>query len=114
MACSFRSSFGFRQPQAIPPAIARNALLDPGERDALALALELKVAVVLIDERIGREVAIQLGFHTIGVLGILQEAKRRKLLLEIRSLIEALEADAEFRIHPDLRARVLRDAGESN
>lgn len=102
-----------QQPKSIPSALAGNAHLDAGERDALALALELKVTTVLIDERIGREMAIQLGLQTIGVLGILQESKRRKLLPEIRPLIDALERDAEFRIHSALRARVLRDAGES-
>ena len=81
--------------------------------DALALALELKASAVLIDERTAREVATQLGLRAIGLLGILLDAKQRNLLAEVRPLVEALEAEAEFRIDPELRARVLRQAGEA-
>ena len=46
--------------------------LDPGESEALVLALELNTVAILIDERAGREMAKQLGLMPIGVLGIVR------------------------------------------
>ena len=58
--------------------------LDIGEAAALSLAVEICADAVLIDERRGHEVAVQLGLRTIGVLGILLRAEsRRKNLANI-------------------------------
>lgn len=108
----FPQFIAIQQPKKVPSLLADNPSLDPGERSALALALELKASAFLIDERTAREVANQLGLRTIGLLGILVEGKRRNLLPAIRPLIDALEAEAEFRIHPDLRARILQQVKE--
>lgn len=99
-------------PHFVPAALADNPLLDSGERIALALALELRVTTVLLDEKIAREVAARLGLRAIGLLGILVEAKYRKLLREVRPLLDRLQKEAQFRIHSDLRALVLQEAGE--
>ena len=109
----FPSFIQIQQPRSIPTILSDNAMLDLGERNALALALELEVDAVLIDERRAREVAAQLGLRIIGLLGILVDAKQRHLLPEIRPLLDALESGAAFRIHRDLRARVLEQAGEN-
>ncbi len=44
--------------------------LDPGEASAIAAAVEMQ-ARVLIDDRAGRRVAIDLGLRVIGALGVL-------------------------------------------
>ena len=46
--------------------------LDPGETEAIGLALELGIEAVLMDERKGRRAAAQLGLNTIGTLTLLE------------------------------------------
>ncbi len=48
--------------------------LDSGESEALALAVELKANLLLIDERRGRKIASRFGLKYIGLLGILVDA----------------------------------------
>jgi hypothetical protein len=68
---------GIRQqsPTALLPAVRAAAGLDAGAAAALSLAVEIHADGVLIDERRGYEVAVQLGLRTIGLLGILLRAK---------------------------------------
>lgn len=54
--------------------------LDNGERAAILLAMELKPAALLIDERAGSAVARRFGLPVTGTLGVLDEAARRKLI----------------------------------
>ena len=50
------------------------AKLDEGERDAIALALELHAPRIIIDESKGRKAAKSHGLSIIGTLGILEQA----------------------------------------
>jgi predicted nucleic acid-binding protein len=54
--------------------------LDPGERDAISLALRLKIETILIDEREGRRAAQHHKIQVIGTLGVLEHASTRGLL----------------------------------
>lgn len=54
--------------------------LDPGERDAIILALHVKADLVLMDEREGVEEARRLGLTVIGTLGVLDRAAERGLI----------------------------------
>lgn len=86
--------------------------LDPGEADAIALAVELRADAVLIDESTGRRVASGLGLHPIGVIGVLLDAKRRGLIARLGEHLDTLDRSIAFRISADLRAAALRLAGE--
>ena len=97
--------------QAYPPEVVQ-ANLDSGESAAIALCLNQHADVLLIDESLGREVAAKLGVRTIGILGVLIEARRRKLVPDVTSVLERLETEAGFWIAPSLRIRVLQLAGE--
>ena len=86
--------------------------VDRGEAEAIALAVELKADLVLMDERRGRAVAARFGLRVVGVLGLLIEAKRKGLLDKVEPLLSDLLHKAGFRLGPELYRRVLEEAGE--
>ncbi len=71
----------------------RSERLDVGERAAIGLAIE-KGHPLLIEERLGRKLAIEEGVAVIGAAGLVQEAYRRGLLSrpEARRALEQLNA----------------------
>jgi len=97
------------QPLAARITMAR---LGAGEREAIALALELKATELILDDLAARRLAQSLGIPIIGCLGLLLRAKRRKLIPVVRPLMEAMQGD-DFRISGDLFAEILEAAGES-
>ena len=86
--------------------------LDPGEAEAIALAVENKRSLLLIDERDGRQVARALGVEITGTLGVLLRAKTTRQIAAIQPLIKQLIQDLNFRLHPSLVERILTEAGE--
>lgn len=86
--------------------------LDAGEAEAIALAKELGAEFVLMDERLGREVAAHLGVRCVGTLGVLTEAKGRDLLDAVKPLLDRLVEEADFRISEGLYRTVLTEAGQ--
>ncbi|MEO5804755.1 MAG: DUF3368 domain-containing protein [Verrucomicrobiota bacterium] len=94
------------------PAEVIQARLDIGESAAIALYLNQKADALLIDEKIGREVAAKLGVHTVGILGILVDAKNEGFISSVKALLDRLENEAGFWISPDLRLHVLQLTGE--
>ena len=98
-------------PKSFPPEIVQ-AQLDIGESAAIALCLNQKADALLIDEKAGREVAAKLGVRTVGIAGILIDARIEKLIPSVKVLLERLEREANFWIAADLRRRVLQMAGE--
>jgi hypothetical protein len=87
--------------------------LDAGEAEAIALALEAHAELLLMDERLGRDTARHLGLRFIGLIGVLVEAKRRRLIPTIKAELDALRDVAGFRIAEDLYRRVLKDEKEA-
>ncbi len=87
--------------------LQRDRGLDAGEANAIALALELQADDLLIDERLGRQEARQLGLSIIGILGILVTAKQRNLIPKVQPVMDALIHQARFRVSSQLYQRVL-------
>jgi predicted nucleic acid-binding protein len=87
--------------------------VDRGEAEVIALAVELKADVVIIDERLGRRHALRLGLPLTGTLGILLKAKQRGLVTSICPLIKRLR-DGGIWLADKIVAETLRQAGEGN
>ena len=100
------------QNQILVTALRRD--LGRGEAESIALALELKADLVLLDEREGRRAAQRLGLNTLGIVGILLEAKVKGIIGKIRPYLDALRRDAGFYLGDALYLAVLTEAGEKN
>jgi uncharacterized protein len=83
-----------------------------GEAEAIALAVEVEASRLLIDERLGRQAATDLGLKITGVLGILLSAKRQNLIMAVKPIMDDLMIQASFRISSQLYSDVLNTAGE--
>ncbi|MGF1518202.1 MAG: DUF3368 domain-containing protein [Nodosilinea sp.] len=90
-----------------------NQLLDPGEAEAITLAVDIRADSLLIDERIGRSIASQYNIKIRGILGILVNAKSQGLILTVKPLLDRLTGEAGFRVSQALYDRILQEAGES-
>jgi uncharacterized protein len=86
--------------------------LDPGETEAIALALALKADVLLIDEKRGREAARAAGLSVGGVLGELLYARNAGWIPTLRAEINRLRAEAGFFIDRNIEQFILSQAGE--
>ena len=64
--------------------------LDRGEAEVIALALERRAKLVLIDELTGRKVAESLQLKVTGSVGLLIQAKQLGELSAIKPLLEAM------------------------
>jgi predicted nucleic acid-binding protein len=86
--------------------------LGPGEREAIALALELRAALLLIDDLPARRLAQSLNIPVMGSLGVLLRAKQEGHILAVRPLMEAMQNE-EFRVSDRVFTRILSAAGEN-
>ncbi len=89
-----------------------SARLGAGEREAIALALELNADEILLDDLAARRLAYALKIPILGTLGLLLRAKNRGLIPQIRPLVKALQ-DHEFRASARFIEGILAAAGES-
>ncbi len=104
-----------RTVQALSEAerLERERRFDPGEANAIVLAIELQATQLLIDERLGRIEAKRQGLRITGVIGILLVAKRQGLIADVRPILDALIDEANFRMSRRLYDETLVLAGET-
>lgn len=107
-----RPSWIEERPLAQPlSAVVLRGRLGAGEREAIALAMELNADLILLDDAAARRTAISIGLRVIGTFGILLRAKEQQLPPAVKPLIDQLLA---FGFHADeeLVLAILRVAGE--
>ncbi len=86
--------------------------LDGGEAAAIALALELGVGRVLMDETDGRTVAKAMGLRPMGVLGVLLRAKNAGKIASLSREMLRLRKETGFFIAEPLFQQLRDEAGE--
>lgn len=89
---------------------ALGLLMGPGEAEAVALAAERELPIIL-DDRQARAVARKLELNILGTAAVLIRAKKQGLIKAVAPLLDAL-AEHEFRLSEALRQEALRLAGE--
>jgi predicted nucleic acid-binding protein len=87
------------------------ATLDAGEASAIALAIETRGALLVVDDLKARKEAARLGLRMTGTLGILFKAKETGHIPALRPLLEKVE-QAGFRVAPSIIDELLQRAGE--
>lgn len=88
-------------------------VLDIGESQAIALAIEVGCKRILIDERKGRNIAEREGLEPVGVMGVLAQAKNQGYIDSIAPILQTLRRDFQFFLSADLVRRYLENLGES-
>lgn len=81
--------------------------LDPGEQAAIILAQTLPADLLIIDERLGRQIAIDRGISIIGTLGVLDDAASQGLI-ELSDAIARLQ-QTNFRISRRIIQKLLEN-----
>jgi hypothetical protein len=99
-------------PQDLQLIQTLNQVLDPGEAAAIALAIEINADRLLIDERLGRSIALKYGLKIRGILGILVNAKNQGIIPASKPLLDRLINEAGFRVSQPLYERILQESGE--
>jgi len=86
--------------------------LGAGEREAIALAMELgRETTLILDDRPARRAAAGLGLPHVGTVGILIQAKERGAIREIRTVLDKLRTAGMYLSEQEYR-RALSLAGE--
>ncbi len=101
------------QPLKAPLDPLLDKVLDTGEASVIQLAREKQIDHVLIDERKGRKIAREIyQLRVIGTARILVEAKRHGFLDNVQDIIYQMTNNG-YRIHNNIIAHILKEAGES-
>ncbi len=85
--------------------------LDEGEASAIALSLEMKNPILMLDELKGRKVAEKLNLRYSGTFGLILRAKQIGLISSVKPILEKIKS-TNFRFDEKLFEKVLEQAGE--
>ncbi|MFH1906884.1 MAG: DUF3368 domain-containing protein [Chloroflexota bacterium] len=86
--------------------------LHDGEAEVIALALEERAEIILLDESDARKVAELFHLRKTGIIGLLIRAKLKGLVVSLRQELDRLQDEGGFWIDNELYQQALRAAGE--
>lgn len=86
--------------------------LDKGEKHTLDMACKYRADWVIIDERIGRNMAEYIGLKVTGTLGVLLKAKQQGLIPSFSNSVKAMQAQGIY-YHPSLIIKLAQTVGET-
>jgi predicted nucleic acid-binding protein len=85
--------------------------LDKGEQHTIDMACKLNADWVVLDEKIGRNMAEYLGLRVTGTLGVLLKAKQQGLIPSFLGSVSAMQAQGIY-YHPSLVRKLATGTGE--
>ena len=86
-------------------------LIDKGEAGILALALENKESLTIIDDLKARKLAKQLNIKFTGTLGIIIKAKQNEIICSVKPILNKLK-ETNFRINCEIEKKIIELSGE--
>jgi predicted nucleic acid-binding protein len=102
-----------RTPASLAAVHALAFNLQPGETEALALAVELGHALLLVDDAQGRRAARALGIDYTGTLGVLLRAKGEGKLTALSPVLALMRQRTTFWLSEEVQRAALVQAGEA-
>jgi predicted nucleic acid-binding protein len=99
------------RPVRVPELIRLITDLGPGEAEVLALALEEAGSLVILDDRLAREVAKLQNIRITGTAGVLLKAKHEGHISAVAPLFDKLP-QLGFRLGDTVKANILKLAQE--
>lgn len=103
--------FQIENPKDINYQRILETILDKGEASAIALSLEKKDCLLIIDDNKARREAAQLKIKFTGTLGILVVAKEKGLIHSLSEIIREIRK-TNFRISDKYLYEILKKSGE--
>ena len=87
------------------------ATLDKGEASAIALAVEIKDCLLVLDDRKARNVAAELKLTYTGTIGVILDAKHKGYIASVKETMKKIRS-TDFRLSQEAEQKILKLAGE--
>ncbi len=85
--------------------------IDNGEASAIALAIEVKDSVLIMDDYKARKVAIKLGLEITGTIGVIVKAKLSGKIKSVKPYLDKIRK-TNFYLSKQLEDQAIKEAGE--
>jgi uncharacterized protein len=86
--------------------------IDPGEAEAIALAVQLQATMILLDDRKGRRTADRLRLSHLALPALMVAAKRQGLISSVKEAFHKLACEGNYRIADAIVFELLNSVGE--